>query len=176
MIANYQRKLKVFGYLRWIRSVICGKFVRSFEANSFGYLWQIHSVIWGEFIRWIMETGCPKCVSCLKQCVFILKQLVFRLIRVRIQLITAKFSREFLPNTADTETRHQGSMASWWCCCCGIMTVDSVGSKGVPAKASSLLCQFRRTVRQTAQRTVNIRIISSIRLIMRCKDTNNYKL
>ena len=40
--------------------------------------------------------------------VSILKQLVFRLIRVRIQLIIAKFSREFLPNTADTETRQQG--------------------------------------------------------------------
>jgi hypothetical protein len=44
---------------------------------------------------------------------------------------------------------------------------------GLPAKASSLLCQFSRTVRHTAQRTVNIRIISSICLIMRCKGINN---
>ena len=53
------------------------------------------------------------------------------------------------------------------------MTVDSVGCKGIPAKASSLLWQFIRTVRQTAQRAVNIRVISSIRLIIRCKGTNN---
>ena len=53
------------------------------------------------------------------------------------------------------------------------MTVDSIGCKAIPAKASSLLCQFSRTVRHTAQRTVNIRIVSSFRLIMRCKGTNN---
>ena len=80
MIANYQRKLKVFGCLRRIRSVIWGEFVRLFVANSFGESWK--QVVLNVFPAW--------------NNVFLYwKQLVIRLIRVRIQLITEKFSENF---------------------------------------------------------------------------------